>query len=175
MPLGAFFIARSPMLLCKSCLFLNPIAPPHAREYKRLELMGITKNFQRTQTLEGVSVMSKFTRKSAAAPVAAIFSALTRRVQAADDGQIVEMEDFEGDVLTHGFLPDEIEMGDDDLTEQFTVFSNPDGSITVLPRALVVRDEDPREKLVAVTGLEDDEMPLIRNNPFAVALLAPRC
>ena len=50
--------------------------------------------------------MSKFTRKSAAAPVAAIFSALTRRVQSTDDGQMVEIEDFEGDILTLGLLAD---------------------------------------------------------------------
>lgn len=119
--------------------------------------------------------MSKFTRKSAAAPVAAIFSALTRRTLTTDDGLMVEIEDFEGDVLTHGTTADEIEMDDESLTHEFTVFSNPDGSITVLPRALIVREEDPRDKLVAVTGLEDDDMPLVRHNPFAVALLAPRC
>ena len=117
--------------------------------------------------------MSKFTRKSAAAPVAAIFTALTRRVLTTEDGMMVEMDDYEGDVLTHGILEDEI--SEDSLSEQFTVFSNPDGSIIVLPRAVLARDEDPRDQFVAVTGLENDDMPLMRNNPFAISLLAPRC
>lgn len=117
--------------------------------------------------------MSKFTRKNAAAPVAAIFGALARRTQITDDGIMVDIEDFEGDVLTHGDVTADME-DEGTLTEEFTVFSNPDGSIIVLPRFVPAPEEDPRDKLVGVTGLENVDMPLLRNNPFAVTLLAPR-
>jgi hypothetical protein len=118
--------------------------------------------------------MSKFTRKSAAAPVAAIFTALTGRTLRLEDGAMVDADDMGDDMLPHGDLSAEIGAPEGTLSEQFIIFANPDGSAALLPNpralpvaaAIVEWDE--------VTGLEGDAMPLVRNNPLAVSLMVPR-
>lgn len=118
--------------------------------------------------------MSKFTRKSAAAPVAAIFTALTGRTLRVEDDAMVDADDMGDDILPHGDLSAEIEAPADTLTEQFIIFANPDGSAALLPNPRALPVAAAAVAWDEVTGLEDDAMPLVRHNPLAVTLMVPR-
>ncbi len=118
--------------------------------------------------------MSKFTRKSAAAPVAAIFTALTGRSLRLEDGAMVDADDMGDDILPHGDLSGEIEAPADTLAAQFIIFANPDGSAALLPHPRALPVDVAAVEWDEVTGLEDDAMPLVRNNPLAVSLMVPR-